>query len=78
MSQSFKMGLQLSAPVAVFGLIFNIAIGLIGRVMPQFQVYFVASPLMVLFGLSIFAITLGVVGLVWVDGYRVLLRNFAG
>jgi len=77
-SQSFKMGLQLSAPVAVFGLIFNIAIGLIGRVMPQFQVYFVASPLMVLFGLSIFAITLGVVGLVWVDGYRVLIRNFAG
>lgn len=77
-SQSFKMGVQLSAPVAVFGLIFNIAIGLIGRVMPQFQVYFVASPLMVLFGLSIFAITLGVVGLVWVDGYRVLIRNFAG
>ena len=78
LSQSFKMGLQLSAPVAAFALIFNIAIGLVGRVMPQFQVYFVASPLMVLFGLSIFAITLGAVGLVWVDGYRVLLRHFTG
>ena len=75
---SFKMGLQLSAPVAVFALIFNVAIGFVGRVMPQFQVYFVASPMMVLFGLSIFALSLGVVGLVWVDGYRVLLRNFAG
>jgi len=77
-SQSFKMGLQLSAPVAAFALIVNIAVGLVGRVMPQFQVFFVASPLMVLFGLSILAATLGVVGLVWIDGYRVLLRHFTG
>ncbi len=77
-AESFRMGLQLSAPVAVFGLIFNIAIGLVSRVMPQFQVFFVASPLMVLFGLSIFATTLGVVGMVWVDGYRVLLQHFTG
>jgi flagellar biosynthetic protein FliR len=77
-SGSFKMGLQLSAPVAVFALIFNIAIGLVGRVMPQFQVFFVASPLMVIFGLSIFAFSLGVIGLVWVDGYRVLLHRFGG
>jgi flagellar biosynthesis protein FliR len=75
---SFKMGIQLSAPVAVFALIFNLAVGLIGRVMPQFQVYFVASPLMVLFGLSIFALSLGVIGMVWVDGYRVLLNQFGG
>jgi flagellar biosynthesis protein FliR len=78
LSQSFKMGLQLSAPVAAFALIFNIAIGLVARVMPQFQVFFVASPLMVLFGLSIFATTLGAVGMVWVDGYRVLLHHFTG
>ncbi len=75
---SFKMGIQLSAPVAVFALIFNLAVGLIGRVMPQFQIYFVASPLMVLFGLSIFALSLGVIGMVWIDGYRTLLNHFAG
>lgn len=75
---SFKMGLQLSAPVAVFALIFNVAVGFVGRVMPQFQVYFVASPLMVIFGLSIFAFSLGIIGLVWVDGYRDLLLKFGG
>lgn len=77
-ASSFKMGLQLSAPVAVFALIFNIAVGFVGRVMPQFQVYFVASPLMVIFGLSIFAFSLGIIGLVWVDGYRDLLLKFGG
>ena len=73
---SFKMGLQLAAPVVVFALVFNVAVGMVGRVMPQFQVFFVASPMMVLFGLSIFATSLGVIGLVWVDGYRTLLHAF--
>lgn len=78
MSDAFKMGIQLSAPVAVFALIFNVATGLVGRVMPQFQVFFVASPLIVMFGLSIFALSLGLVGMVWVNGYRDLLGVFGG
>lgn len=76
-SKSFALGLQLAAPVVVFSLIFNIATGLIGRVMPQFQIFFVAAPLMVLTGLSIFALSLGVIGMVWVDRYRDLLVMFA-
>lgn len=75
-SGSFKMGLQMAAPVIVFALVFNVAVGLVGRVMPQFQVFFVAAPLTVLLGLSIFALSLGVIGLVWIDGYRQLLRIF--
>jgi flagellar biosynthetic protein FliR len=63
--------------VVAFSLIFNIATGLVGRVMPQFQIFFVASPLMVLTGLSIFALSLGVIGMVWVDHYRDLIAIFA-
>jgi flagellar biosynthetic protein FliR len=74
--KSFALGLQLAAPVVVFSLIFNIATGLVGRVMPQFQVFFVATPLMLLLGLSIFALSLGVIGMVWVDRYRDLLAVF--
>ena len=74
--KSFSLGIQLAAPVIVFSLIFNIATGLVGRVMPQFQIFFVATPLMVLAGLSIFAMSLGVIGMVWVDRYHELLRVF--
>ncbi len=74
--RSFALGLQLSAPVVVFSLVFNIATGLVGRVMPQFQIFFVATPLMVLMGLSIFALSIGVIGMVWVDRYRELLAMF--
>uniref|UniRef100_UPI002FD8EC85 flagellar biosynthetic protein FliR n=1 Tax=Phenylobacterium sp. TaxID=1871053 RepID=UPI002FD8EC85 len=70
------LGLQLAAPVVVFSLIFNIAAGLVGRVMPQFQIFFVATPLLVLTSLSIFALSLGVLGMVWVERYRELMGNF--
>ncbi|MDB5467531.1 MAG: flagellar biosynthetic protein FliR, partial [Phenylobacterium sp.] len=59
-----------------FALIFNVATGLVGRVMPQFQIFFVTSPLMVLMGLSIFALSLGVMGMTWLDRYRDVLRPF--
>ena len=75
-ARSFALGLQLSAPVVVFSLIFNIATGLVGRVMPQFQIFFVASPLMVLAGLSIFAVSLGGMGMIWIDHYRDLIALF--
>lgn len=75
-SRSFALGLQLAAPVLVFSMVFNIAVGLVGRVMPQFQVFFVATPLTLLLGLSIFALSLGSIGLVWVGAYEALIRNF--
>ena len=76
LSRSFALGLQLAAPVVVFSLIFNIATGLVSRVMPQFQVFFVATPLALLLSLSIFALSLGVIGMVWVDRFRELISNF--
>ncbi|MDB5426038.1 MAG: Flagellar biosynthetic protein FliR [Phenylobacterium sp.] len=75
-SKSFALGLQLAAPVVALSLIFNVATGLVGRVMPQFQIFFVATPLMVLLGLSVFALSLGTIGMVWVDRYRDLIGLF--
>jgi flagellar biosynthetic protein FliR len=77
-AQSFALGLQLAAPVVVFSLLVNVAAGLIGRVMPQFQVFFAATPIAVLGGLTVFALSLGVLGLVWVDRYEAFARRFAG
>ena len=77
-SEAFRMGVQLSAPVLVLSLVFNVAVGLAARIMPQFQVFFVASPLMVLFSLAILALSLGLIGMIWVNGYGRLLGSFAG
>jgi flagellar biosynthetic protein FliR len=55
---AFKLGLQLSAPFLVFGLVFNIGLGVLARLMPQMQVYFVGVPLSIFTGFMIFAIVL--------------------
>ena len=78
LGDAFMLGVQLAAPVVVFAIIFNLASGLIGRVMPAFQVYFAAAPLSIILGLSIFALSLGVMGTVFIDRYRDLARVFAG
>ena len=55
---AFKIGMQLSAPFLVFGLVFNLGLGVLARLMPQMQVFFVGVPLSILAGFLIFALVL--------------------
>jgi flagellar biosynthetic protein FliR len=56
---AFKIGVQLSAPFIVFGLLFNFGLGVLSRLMPQMQVFFVGLPLSILAG---FLVLIAVVG----------------
>src|SRR3979409_1293172 len=47
---AFRIGMQLSAPFLVFGLVFNIGLGVLARLMPQMQGYFVGVRLSVVGG----------------------------
>ena len=75
--ETFALGVQLAAPVIVFALTFNVALGMVARIMPQFQVFFAATPLTLLLGLSVFAMSVGVIGLVWVDRFRTFVERLA-
>lgn len=55
---AFKIGMQLSAPFLVFGLVFNIGLGVLARLMPQMQVYFVGVPLSIMVGFLILALVI--------------------
>lgn len=57
-TEAFKIGAQLSAPFLVFGMVFNIGLGVLARLMPQMQVYFVGVPLSIMVGFLIFAVVL--------------------
>jgi flagellar biosynthetic protein FliR len=56
---AFRIGIELSAPFLVFGLVFNIGLGVLSRLMPQMQVFFVALPLSILVGLLFLMLALG-------------------
>jgi len=52
---AFRVGIQLAAPFLVFGLV----LGVLSRLMPQMQVYFVAVPLSIMIGFLILFIVVG-------------------
>ena len=56
---TFRLGVQMAAPFLIFGMIANIALALVNRVMPSMPVYFVATPAMVGGGMLVFMVTAG-------------------
>lgn len=76
-SAAFKIGLQLSAPFLVFGLVFNIGLGVLARLMPQMQVYFVGVPLSIMVGFLIFAVVLAAMMNTYFDYFNGVMRQLA-
>ena len=66
-ANAFRLGIQIAAPVLVFSLIFNMALGLVSRLIPQIQVFLIAMPLSVLLGVAVIALGLGGGLMVWLD-----------
>jgi len=56
---AFRVGIQLAGPFLVFGLVFNLALGILSRLMPQMQVFFVGVPLSIMIGFLILVLVVG-------------------
>lgn len=52
---SFRLALQLSAPFIVLSLIFFMGLGILARLMPQLQIFFVGLPIQLAGGMFLFA-----------------------
>lgn len=66
-SSSFRVGFQISVPLIVAGMIFRVGLGVLSRLIPQIQVFFVALPLQIMGGLVVFALGLSTGMLIWLD-----------
>ena len=60
MAKSFVIAIQLSAPFLVFALVFNIGLGVLSKLMPQMQVFFVAMPVTIGVGFLILLLVISV------------------
>ena len=68
--ESFRVGVQVSAPFLAFGLVFNLGLGMLQKMMPQFQIYFAAMPLSVGMGLLLFGLVLASILVWYIDHIR--------
>jgi len=74
---AFRIGLQLSAPFLVFGLLFNIGLGVLSRLMPAMQVYFLALPLSIMVGFLFLFLVLGAMMGMFLDYATGVLHDIA-
>jgi flagellar biosynthesis protein FliR len=75
-SGAFRIGVQISAPFLVFGLVFNAGLAVLSRMMPQMQVFFIAMPATIMLGLILFALVLAGMMTTWLDYLEVGLKAF--
>jgi flagellar biosynthetic protein FliR len=76
-STAFRIGIQLSAPFVVFGLLFNLGLGVLSRLMPQMQVFFVGMPLSIMVGFLILVLVLGAMMMTFLDSVQDVLHLLA-
>ncbi|MGB8274690.1 MAG: flagellar biosynthetic protein FliR [Alphaproteobacteria bacterium] len=57
-ADSFDLSVRMAAPFLVVALVFYLGLGLLGRLMPQIQVFFIALPLQVVLGLVVLMLTI--------------------
>ena len=74
--QTFLVGVQLSAPFIVVGLVLFTGAGLLGRLMPQIQFFMIITPLQITLGLLLFAATMSGVMLFWLSSFESSLIGF--
>lgn len=78
MSQAFALGLQMAAPFLVYGLVFNVGLGLLARLTPQIQVFFIAQPLGIILSLLLLLTLIGTIMTVFLDRFGEGLRALTG
>jgi flagellar biosynthetic protein FliR len=75
-SGTFLLGLEIAAPFLVFGFAVNTAIGLLARLMPQLQVFFIAQPVNIMAGFFLMMLLLGSLMTVFLNYYATEMGRF--
>lgn len=74
-SLSFKIGVQMALPFIIIGTLLQIGFGLLGRLMPQLQIFFLVMPVQIFVTLVIALLTVSASMLFWLEGYDAVVTQ---
>ena len=69
-SGSFALALRLAAPFILAAIVWNLALGVLSRLVPQLQIYFAALPAQILGGLLLLGLLVGGAVATWLAAVR--------
>lgn len=76
MARSFVIAAQITAPLLIVGTMFYAGLGLLGRLMPQIQVFFIALPVQIAIGILVLMISLSAMMMWFLAGYGETFASF--
>ncbi|HET6156825.1 MAG TPA: flagellar biosynthetic protein FliR [Dongiaceae bacterium] len=77
-ADSFAVSIEMTAPFLVYGIVFAVALGLLARLMPTLQVFFIAMPMQLLAGFALMAVALTGMMLFFLSAYEERMSLFVG
>ena len=77
-AKSFAVGVQIAAPFIIFGLVFNLGLGILSKLMPQLQVFFIAMPANISLGLILLAVLIVAISAWYLNHFETEIRILMG
>ena len=77
-AHGFALALRLASPFVLASVVWQVSIGLMARLVPRLQVYFVAMPAQILGGLAIFAALISMLLGTWQTAVRDVYAGLPG
>lgn len=74
-SYAFDIGLRMSAPFLIFGMLLNIGSGVMSRLMPQMQVFFILMPAQIVLHTAIFLLSISATIVWFYEDYKEYISN---
>lgn len=75
-NDGFALGIKMAAPFIVYGIVFNVALGLLNRLMPMLQIFFIMQAPQIAMALVVLGLSLGAIGLSFTDRFEGQMSQF--
>ena len=74
--KSFSMGVKVALPVLIVAILTNVILAVVNRFIPQINVFMVGLPLQIVVGMTVFVLSMPVIGLVLASYIRDYMLDF--
>ena len=75
-ADGFRLGVEMASPFILFGVLFNLGLGVLNRLMPAMQVFFIAMPAQILLNLLLLAAAVGICLDAFAERFALALGRF--
>jgi flagellar biosynthetic protein FliR len=75
LEMTFMIMLRLSSPFIIYGLLFNVALGMVNKLAPQMPLYFISAPYLIMGGMFLLYLGIAAMLRLFADGFAVVMQG---